>query len=143
MTDSYAEFYAELVTATAGLRDAAIRSAFANTDRARFLGPGPWRVYTPIGYVATPGDHPALVYQDVVFALAPERSINNGEPSLHARCLGAVGVRLGEQVLHVGAGTGYYTAILAALAGPAGHVAAYEIESDLAATAAANLAALS
>ena len=41
-------------------------------------------------------------------------------------------------MLHIGAGTGYYTAILAELAGS---VDAYEIEASLAARAVANLAA--
>ena len=40
---------------------------------------------------------------------------------------------------HVGAGTGYYTAILALLAAPGGRVVAYECEADLAARAAAAL----
>jgi protein-L-isoaspartate(D-aspartate) O-methyltransferase len=43
-------------------------------------------------------------------------------------------------VIHVGAGTGYYTAILAHLVGPEGRVHAYEIEADIAARAAENLA---
>jgi protein-L-isoaspartate(D-aspartate) O-methyltransferase len=44
--------------------------------------------------------------------------------------------------VHVGAGTGYYTALLAQLVGPNGSVAAYEIEADLARRATANLADL-
>ena len=132
------EFYATLVTAKGGTRDEAIRSSFANTDRAHFLGPGPWKVFTPRGYIETPGDDPAFIYQDVAVALAPERTINNGEPTLHARCLAAVAPKVGESVLHVGAGTGYYTAILANLVGPDGSVAGYEIEADLAERARGN-----
>ena len=45
----------------------------------------------------------------------------------------------GNTVLHVGAGTGYYTAILAALVGDSGNVVAYEIENDLASAARKNL----
>ena len=45
----------------------------------------------------------------------------------------------GEAIIHIGAGTGYYTAILAQLTGPHGHVDAYEIEGDLAARATSNL----
>ncbi len=137
--EQHRQFYADLVTARGGTREAAIIAAFAQTDRARFSGPGPWKVFTPLGYIATPGDDEAFLYQDVLIALAPERSINNGEPSLHARCLAAAAPRAGETVLHVGAGTGYYTAILADLVGPSGAVVAYEIEADLAERARANL----
>jgi protein-L-isoaspartate(D-aspartate) O-methyltransferase len=90
----------------------------------------------------TPSDDPSFLYQDVVVALAPDRSINNGEPSLHARCIAAVAPREGESVLHVGTGTGYYTALLASLVGTAGSVVGYEIEADIAARAAQNLADL-
>ena len=57
---------------------------------------------------------------------------NNGQPTLHAACLAALALRGGETVIHVGAGTGYYSALLARLAGPTGHVHAYEIDGDLA-----------
>jgi protein-L-isoaspartate(D-aspartate) O-methyltransferase len=138
--DHHRTFYADLVTAKGGTQDDSIRSAFANTDRARFVGPGPWKVLTSLGYIETPSDDPALLYQDVVVALAPDRSINNGEPSLHARCLAAVAPKPGESVLHVGTGTGYYTALLAKLVGPSGSVVGYEIEADLAERAKRNLA---
>jgi protein-L-isoaspartate(D-aspartate) O-methyltransferase len=48
----------------------------------------------------------------------------------------------GEDVVQIGAGTGYYTSLLAALVQPRGEVHAYEIESDLAAMARRNLAEL-
>jgi len=50
-------------------------------------------------------------------------------------------VQPGDRVLHIGTGTGYYTAILAELAGPAGRVTAVEFESELAARLQQNLAA--
>ena len=46
----------------------------------------------------------------------------------------------GETLLHIGAGAGYYTAILAELVGTRGRVIAYEIAPDIAERAAANLA---
>jgi protein-L-isoaspartate(D-aspartate) O-methyltransferase len=49
-------------------------------------------------------------------------------------------VRAGDRVYHVGAGTGYYTAIIAELAGPEGSVVAAEIDPGLAARARDNLA---
>jgi protein-L-isoaspartate(D-aspartate) O-methyltransferase len=49
-------------------------------------------------------------------------------------------VKEGETVVQIGAGAGYYTAILAELVGTKGRVIAYEIEPDIARRAAANLA---
>ena len=68
-----------------------------------------------------------------------DRGINIGQPSAHARWLDALAPAEGEIVLQVGAGTGYYTALLAHLVGSGGRVHAYEIDSDLAALAYANL----
>lgn len=140
--DQKRAFYAALVTANGGTPSEPIKSAFASTDRALFLGPGPWKVMTALGYIQTPNDDPSYLYNDVVIALRLDRSINNGEPSLHARCLAAAAPQPGERVLHVGAGTGYYTAMLAQLVGPSGAVAAYEIEPGLAEQAQQNLADL-
>ncbi len=57
--------------------------------------------------------------------------------------LAALNVKQGEKVLHVGAGTGYYTALLARLMGETGTVVAYEVEHDLAQNAIRNLSDLS
>jgi protein-L-isoaspartate(D-aspartate) O-methyltransferase len=80
-------------------------------------------------------DDPSLVYVDALIALDAVHSVNNGEPSAHAAWIAALGVKPGERVLHIGAGTGYYTAILAELVGPSGHVEAFEIDPALAARA--------
>ncbi len=133
-------FYAELVTASVGVGKGAVREAFAATRREQFVGPGPWRVTTGLGYIETPSDDPAFLYQDILIALTEGGSINNGQPSLHALCLSALDVHAGETVVHVGAGTGYYTALLARLAGPEGKVSAYEVDRPLAERACANLA---
>src|SRR5262249_39386167 len=61
--------------------------------------------------------------------------LHNGQPSALARWIEAADVRAGDRVLHVGCGTGYYTAILAELAGAAGSVTAYEVDASLAARA--------
>jgi protein-L-isoaspartate(D-aspartate) O-methyltransferase len=133
------DFYAQLVVGNAGSQDPRLIAAFAQVPREHYMGPGPWPIHAGSGYISTVSDNPALLYQDVLVGLAPERGINNGQPSLHARCLAACAIAPGETVLHIGAGTGYYSAILAHLVGPAGRVIAFEIEADLAQRARANL----
>jgi len=134
------KFYAEFVVRSSGSTDPRLIEAFAAVPREDYLGPGPWQVFIGSGYIPTIAADPTLLYQDILVGLATDRRINNGQPSLHARCLAAVAPAPGESVVHIGAGTGYYTAILATLVGSEGRITAFEIESDLAAQAAANLA---
>ena len=82
----------------------------------------------------------ARLYDDVLVAIDASRGINNGQPSLHALSIDALALKEGETVVQIGAGAGYYTAILARLVGPSGRVIAYEIEPDVAERARANLA---
>lgn len=133
-------FFGDLVAAEAGATDPRIADAFATVPREKFLGPGPWLVRAGEDYLETPSADPVLVYHNRVFALLPEKRLNNGEPSLHARWMAAIAPQPGERVLHVGIGGGYYTAILAALVGPAGSVVAREIEPEMIAAATRNLA---
>ncbi|HYL62545.1 MAG TPA: protein-L-isoaspartate(D-aspartate) O-methyltransferase [Candidatus Methylomirabilis sp.] len=139
--EAHCKLFADLITANAGIAKGNERliEAFAATPREKFLGPGPWRIFTASGYIETPAADPEFLYQDVLVALAPERRINNGQPILHAISLAALNVKQGEAVVHVGAGTGYYTAILAWLVGQSGSVVAYEVETDLAEQAKRNL----
>jgi protein-L-isoaspartate(D-aspartate) O-methyltransferase len=81
------------------------------------------------------------LYSNHLIALDPARGINNGQPSLHALCMDALSLRRGQHVIQIGAGTGYYAAILAQLVGPAGRVHAFEIDPELAAQARRNLVA--
>src|SRR5262249_54439054 len=46
----------------------------------------------------------------------------------------------GTRLLHIGAGLGYYTAVMAECVGPRGRVVAYEVDEALARDAARNLA---
>ncbi|HUN84701.1 MAG TPA: rRNA adenine N-6-methyltransferase family protein [Terracidiphilus sp.] len=135
-------FFAELITAKVGKPKSRLTSAFAATPRERYLGPGPWKIFTGRGYISTPSDDPALLYQDILVALEEELKINNGQPTLHALCLAALNVQEGETVVHIGAGTGYYTAVLAELVGSAGQVFAFEVEPELAQRASTTLADL-
>src|SRR5690606_19404866 len=77
--------YAMNVMAAAGVDDARVLDAFAAVPREAFLGPGPWPLYRFWeGYVPSPGADPVYLYTNGLVGIAPERHINNGEPSLHA-----------------------------------------------------------
>ncbi|MCG7394742.1 SAM-dependent methyltransferase [Microvirga sp. ACRRW] len=134
---TYRSEYAEQIARLTDLRDWRIEQAFAAVPRERFLPPPPWTTIS-VG-IATQTHDVAALYDNVLVAIDQKRGINNGEPALHAAWLDALSPRPGETVIHVGAGLGYYTAILAHLVEPGGHVEAYEYEEDLAAKASRNL----
>jgi protein-L-isoaspartate(D-aspartate) O-methyltransferase len=128
-------FYAEELRFTARVNTLAVIEAFASVPRERFTGHGPWWIRSPMhmdAYWTTGDADPRHVYHDVLIALDKARGINNGQPSLWARMFDNLDIKAGEQVLHLGCGTGYYTAIAAELVGRAGHVTAVEIDRALA-----------
>jgi protein-L-isoaspartate(D-aspartate) O-methyltransferase len=133
--------YARQIARLADVRDERIERAFAAVPRESFLPPSPWTVIS-MG-VATRTSDISEIYSNVLVAIDLDRGINNGEPALHAAWMDAVGPQPGDTVIHVGAGTGYYTAILVLLVQPDGRVEAFEYETDLAAQAARNLASYS
>ncbi|MGH8317432.1 MAG: protein-L-isoaspartate O-methyltransferase family protein [Steroidobacteraceae bacterium] len=136
--------YAKQTMCLADVVDPRIGAAFAEVRREDFLGPGPWQMLRAPGlYSPTPEADPVYVYIDRAMGLVPERNINNGQPSLHAMLLKAAGIKEGEHVVHVGAGTGYYSAIMSVLAGPNGTVTAIECNPELAARARSCLAGIS
>jgi protein-L-isoaspartate(D-aspartate) O-methyltransferase len=137
--EDFRRCYARYVAAKAGVTEDRIVSAFASVAREHYAGPGPWLLAAGESYISTDCADLRLLYQDTLIGLSPESGINNGEPSLHAKCLEMARPQPGEVAVHVGAGAGYYTAILAHLVGPTGFVHAYEIEPSLARRAAANL----
>ncbi|SEC34299.1 protein-L-isoaspartate(D-aspartate) O-methyltransferase [Rhizobiales bacterium GAS188] len=133
--------YAKQILAAAGVDDARLGAAFGTMRREDFLGPGPWPILRWLrDYVLTPDSDPVYLYTDDLIGILPERRINNGQPSLHAHLIHRASPGVGERVVHIGTGTGYYTAILAYLAGPSGRVTGIEYDSELAARAKANLA---
>ena len=129
--------FARKIVAQAGVREPRIEDAFAETVREKFAGPPPWFVARHGEYVAT--SEIADLYEDCLVAIDAARGINIGEPALHARCMAELDLRDGETILHVGAGVGYYTAMLARLVGETGRVFGYEIDAGIAARAQDNL----
>src|SRR6201995_4462280 len=131
--------YAKRVMFAAGVHDRRVEAAFASVSREHFLGRGPWSIlHWDRGYVQTPSRNPVYIYDDVLVGIVPERGLNNGQPSLHALLVASAAPRPDEHAVHVGAGLGYYTAILAHLVGRRGRVTAIEYDPALAAKLAAN-----
>jgi protein-L-isoaspartate(D-aspartate) O-methyltransferase len=132
--------YAKQILAAVNVSGSRLETALASVKRERFLGPGPWQVFRYHGvYVATPTADPVYLYTDNVIAIVPDRRINNGQPSLHAYLLDASSLKEGEHIVHVGTGTGYYTAIMAEIVGPSGRVTGIEFDPQLAMHARSNL----
>ena len=132
--------YADEIAIVGGLCSTRLRHALSIVPRADFLPPGPWVIERLDGtYYHSVDDDRRRVLHSVGVALDPERGLNNGNPANISRLIEAIDPRPGEHVLHVGAGVGYYTAVIAELVGPEGHVVAAEIDPDLNARAADNL----
>ena len=131
--------YAASIARHAGVSDRRVEAAFAAVPREDYSGPPPWRVSGGL-FSRASGNDLASLYDDVLVAIDAGRGINNGQPSLHAMSIEALALKEGETAVQIGAGAGYYTAILAHLVGPTGKVVAYEIEADIAERARKNLA---
>lgn len=145
--EDYRRFYAEEIAAITGSRSQALVEAFAKVPRERFFGPGPWEVGGPdfpttpqLRYRQTEDADPRRLYHNIVVAIDRQRNLNNGHPATLATWIDRLEIAPGEQVFHLGAGLGYYTAILGELAGPNGRVTAIEVDPDLARRARENLA---
>lgn len=111
-------------------------------DRALFRSAGlakgsPMRM---AAYWTTEDADPRDLYHDVLVAIDESRRLNNGQPSLWACLYDQLELASGNHIVHVGIGTGYYSAILAEIVGSAGHVTAIEIDPGLAEQARSNLA---
>lgn len=117
----------------------ALIEAFASVPRERFLPPGPWKMRDMSGTWMSDDDNPDHVYRDMSIAVDAARDLYNGQPSTVARWLEALAIQRSDRVLHIGCGSGYYTAVLAETVGSAGQVIAIEVDESLAATARENL----
>jgi len=137
--ESARRIYAEELCRLNGISSPDLFAAFATVPRERFAGPGPWLIQSSGTSWFTKDADPTHVYRDALIVLDEAKHLNNGQPSLWAVHLALLRVRPGDRILHFGCGTGYYTAILAELTGPAGIVTAIEVEAGLAARARAAL----
>jgi protein-L-isoaspartate(D-aspartate) O-methyltransferase len=137
--EEVSSFFATLMTAAARSTDPRLERVFKLVRRHAFLPPGPWQVMVGDAYHWTPSADYIYLYQNLLIALDAEKGINNGEPFLHAQWLGRVAPQPGECVVHIGAGMGYYSALLSVLVSPGGKVSAYELQPHLAVAAITNL----
>ncbi len=144
--NAYRRFFAEEIQMVSNLRTPGLVDALATVPRERFLPPGPWVVRGDADFMAplrrTPSDDPRHVYHNVAIGIDPERMLFNGAPGLLSTGIDALGLDVGKRVLHIGTGAGYYTAVMAQTVGHMGHVCGIEVDSNLAKTAAANLATM-
>ena len=90
--------YAAEITRRAGVSDPRIEAAFAAVPREDFAGYPPWRIGSGGVFGLTSADDPARLYEDVLVAIDANRGINNGQPSLHAQAIDALGLKQGETV---------------------------------------------
>jgi protein-L-isoaspartate(D-aspartate) O-methyltransferase len=137
--ESLRRAYAEEVLRLMDTNSPTVLEAFASVPRERFVGSGPWNLMIHGESWTTEDADPRQVYRDALIVLDKEKHLNNGQPSLWAYHLALLEVQSGNRVLHLGCGTGYYSAILAELTGTQGEVIAIEIDEGLAARARAAL----
>jgi protein-L-isoaspartate(D-aspartate) O-methyltransferase len=133
--ESVRQFYAEELCRINHISSQAVLAAFSTVPRERFVGPGPWIIQSQGESWVTEDSDPRAVYRDALIVLDAAKHLNNGQPSLWASHLAILHLQRGDQVLHLGCGTGYYTAIMAELTGPNGKVTAFELDAGLAARA--------
>lgn len=136
--------FVEQIRYRARIRSKRLLSAFASVPREQFMEAGPWRIRSDLvpGYWTTENADPCHLYHDVLIAIDEAERLDNGLPSLWAFLFEAVSIQPGDHVVHIGCGTGYYTAILAELVRPNGLVSAIERDAGLAKQASLNLAHL-
>lgn len=110
------------------LGDRAIATAFDEVPRHHFL----------------PGHPLEQIYADQAVAIKREGEewlSSSSQPAMMAIMLNQLGLRPGQRVLEIGAGTGYNAALIAHIVGPAGRVLSLDIDADLVAAARAHLVA--
>lgn len=139
--------FAEEIEAVANLKTPSLVDALAEVPREAFLRPGPWIVFGDADFGSggigrrTADADPRHVYHNYSIAIDPSRQLFNGSPVLLARLVDALALTPGSRVLHIGAGLGYYSAVIGTTVTASGRVVAIEVDPELAAEARQNLAA--
>jgi protein-L-isoaspartate(D-aspartate) O-methyltransferase len=140
-------FFADEIAAVGAVSTPRLIDAIADVPRERFLDPGPWLVRGEAdvltGARRTPDDDPQHVYHNYSIAIDPARQLFNGTPVFLASLIDKLALAPGASVLHVGAGLGYYSAVIGHTVGASGRVVAIEIDPALAERARGNLASIS
>ncbi len=108
------ELFDHLRDNTKVLTDETLEQAFELVDRADFV----------------PEDYVIEAYEDYAIPVGFEQTLT--QPSTTAFMLELLGASEGDNVLNIGAGTGYSTALLATIVGPEGSVTALEVLPELA-----------
>jgi protein-L-isoaspartate(D-aspartate) O-methyltransferase len=148
MTDLTAQrrFFAEEIQIAANLRSPAVVEALASIPRERFLPAGPWTIRSESDLMGGPRTtvdaDPRHVYHNIAIAIDASRMLFNGAPSLLSMAIDSLALAAGSRVLHLGTGTGYYTAIMARCVGPTGRVVGIEVDAGLAEASRENLAGM-
>ena len=138
--------YADEIDALCTLKTRALVDALATVPREQFLPPGPWLVRSESdihGPRQTEDADPRRVYHNYSIAIDAARQLFNGAPSFLLSLIDALALAPGGRVLHLGAGSGYYSALMAHVVGSRGRLLAIEVDPGLARQATDNLAAMS
>ena len=124
--------YARQRLAILGVDNRGIEAAFAVAPREHFLRPLPWTASSPFGGARPCSARTRSCSTRTWSSPSTRRAASTTRPALHTTVLEALGPKPGEGIVHVGAGAGYYSAILAELVGPSGRVTAVEFDAALA-----------
>jgi protein-L-isoaspartate(D-aspartate) O-methyltransferase len=139
-------FFAEEIQVVANLHSQTVIDGLATIPRERFLPPGPWTIRSEGDFGGgprlTPGADPRFVYHNVAVCIDPARTLFNGAPGVVAMAIDRLALSPGNRVLHLGAGTGYFSALIGHCVGPGGRVLAIEVDGELAGRSRSNLAGM-
>jgi protein-L-isoaspartate(D-aspartate) O-methyltransferase len=134
--------YAKAICMWNNVTSRSIRKAFGKIPREQFEGEAPWNILDGFGYWA-PNFYKETklsnIYKNVHIAKKEAKLLNNGIPSTQADWINAVHLQKNEKILHIGCGSGYYTAILCELVGKNGEVTFYDQDAELGELAVNNL----